>query len=413
MIFLKPSRHCITIVIACIYLLALMPDAAAAQACGPGDDLLKIPGTYTGHNATPAGGFVSFYTAPEKNTAVKIMTALETVFKKDFQLHGGTGKGVFHFREGAYFGKNFIFPYSFNTGFYHFLCENGVVQPAHEYGTSLEITANATINPFFSLPHELAAYESMFYTTASRKIGYRMISIFSYLVLESPGEVEKINTGTGYTDSKEYLHDAYDKHPDMYRTWYITKPGSKILVEVSRKEYLESLLAYYDAEKKAISIKNENLLRESKEYMARYEKNGNREMYESHRDKVLKAEKELAATALRYEEKKGKVMAILQERPANWLQQPAVINPGMRNNSYCNNSEDFKKTGYFTFAGFYEGGNGCTVYQWSPGLFKKPGATTPVFFKISLRYKKDWPFSTAIKDHFSGHLDFDAIRKLL
>lgn len=411
MLLLKKCKYIITV---CgVFILALLPQWPSAQTCTPADDLLKIPGKFTDHTATPAGGFVSFYTAAEKSSAAKTMTGLEGIFKKSFLLNGGIGKGSFAFKEGAYFGKNFLFPYSFNTGFYHFICDNSTIQAAHEYGTSLEITANPYINPFFSLPAEFASNESMFYTVASRKVGYRMIPIFSYLLFENPDEVEKINTGSGYTDSKEQLHDAYDKHPDIYRTWYITKPGSRILVEVSRKEYLESLLEYYECEKKAVSIKNERLLGESKEYMAKYEKNGNKAMYQSHLENKQKAESELAANLHRYEEKKAAVTALLRSGTADWLQQAAVIDPAIRNNALCSSSEDYKRSGYFTFAGFYEGSKGRVVYQWNPGLFKQAVATTPVFFKVSIRYKKDMPFSTAIKEHFSRNLNFAAIRKLL
>ncbi len=55
-----------------------------AQSCTTTDELLKMPGKFTDHNWTPAGGHDSSYTAAEKSIYVKTMKSLEAIFKKTF-----------------------------------------------------------------------------------------------------------------------------------------------------------------------------------------------------------------------------------------------------------------------------------------------------------------------------------------
>lgn len=393
--------------------LLITPAQSNGQLCSDDDDLAKMPGRFVDHKWKPVGGYISDYSTAEKNAAIKTLISIEEICRKKFFGNGTNGKGSFDFREGDYFNNLFLGSYKYNIGFYQLICVNGQLKTAHEYGTSLEITTNPFIPPAFSLPHEFASNESQFYSSGNRKDRNRMNKIFSYLIFENSEEVEKINSGSGYIDSKEKRSDAYDKHPDVYRTWYLIKQGNKLLVEVTRKEYLESLLEYYEKEKTALTTKNEKLLNESKEYMAKYEKNGNKAMYQSHFENKQKAERELSLILFRYTEKKEKVARLLKSKTENWLQQQAVINPSIRNNSYCENASDYKKTGYFTFNNFSESSTGNIVYKWNPEVFKQQAACTPVFFKVSIRHKSGIGFSEAIRDYYTQNLDFPAINKLL
>jgi len=99
----------------------------------------------------------------------------------------------------------------------------------------------------------------------------------------------------------------------------------------------------------------------------------------------------------------------------SWLQQPAVINPKIRNSSYCDSDDDFKKTGYFTFTHFSDTESGDLVYKWNPDYFKEQlqSPAAPLFIRVSFRFKAKTMFSTNIRDNFMKNLDFLSISKLV
>ncbi len=57
--------------------------------------------------------------------------------------------------------------------------------------------------------------------------------------------------------------------------------------------------------------------------------------------------------------------------------------------------------------------NGYTVYKWNPDLFKQQPATSPVFIKVSLRYKSGIELSEKIRDYYTKNLDFTFIKSIL
>lgn len=396
-------------------LISLLPLCGNGQPCSGVDDLSKIPGKFIDHNWTPVGGYVSSYSAAENAMAMKIQAALEAICKKKFFGNGFVGKGSFGFKEGDYFTTAFSGTYGYDIGFYDLICTNGQLKTAHEFGTNLTITANPAVYP--NLQVTVNGQEGKFTVTGSRKDRSINIPLYRYIVFTDKDEFEKINNGTGYIESAPQYHDAYDKHPDITRSWYITQTGKKLFAAVTRKEYLESLLEFYPIEKEILVQRQDKLLKIDRETLKQYEKDKDgksKKDYQYFTDNMAAYEKDKAKAIAAYETKKSHVTALLQSKPLSWLQEPAVLNPAVITNSYrCDAAAEYAKTGAHTFNDFYYGQDGLVVYKWNPEVFKPQPVCTPVFFKVSVRYKSGIGISEAIRDHYTQHLDFAAIKKLL
>lgn len=398
-----------------MFFAALQPQITSAQPCSATDELSKITGKFVDHNWTPVGGYVSDYSAAEKAMALKTQAALEAICKKNFFGNGFVGKGSFGFKQGDYFNTVFLGTYHYDIGFYDLNCINGQLKTAHEFGTNLTITANPVVYPNLQVP--VNGKEDKFTIKGSRKDRLLNIPLYRYIVFIDKNEFEKINNGTGYTESAPQYHDAYDKHPDITRSWYITQTGKKLFVEVSRKEYLESLLEFYAIEKEVLVQRLDKILKIDRETLKQYEKDKDgkgKKDYQYFTESIAGSEKDKTRAITNYETKKSKVTALLQSKPESWLQEPAALNPAVITNNYrCDAVSEYTKTGAHTFNDFYNDQKGLVVYKWNPGLFKLQSSGTPVFFKVSVRYKDGIAVSEAVKDHYTNHLDFAAVKKIL
>lgn len=400
---------------AAAFIFALLQLTATAQPCSATDDLSKITGKFVDHNWTPVGGYVSDYSTAEKTMALKTMNTLEAVCKKDFFGNGFVGKGSFGFKQGDYFNTVFLGTYHYDIGFYDLKCINGQLKTAHEFGTNLTITANPVVYPNLQVP--VNGQGDKFTVKGSRKERLLNIPLHRYIVFTDKDEFEKINNGTGYTESAPQYHDAYDKHPDIIRSWYITPAGKKLFVAVTRKEYLESLLEFYAIEKEVLVQRLDKILKINRETLKQYEKDKDgkdKKDYQYFTESIAGSEKDKARAITNYETKKSKVTTLLQTKPESWLQESAALNPAVMTNNYrCDAVSEYTKTGVHTFNDFLNGQNGLVVYKWNPELFKLQPAGTPVFFKVSVRYKAGIAISEAVRDHYTNHLDFAAVKKIL
>jgi hypothetical protein len=169
-----------------------------------------------------------------------------------------------------------------------------------------------------------------------------------------------INSGNGFFDDP-YGNNFYP-HTDVFRTWYITKPGTTILLPVSRKEFLESLLEFYDREKLFVTKRMNIKINESVRYMAEYQKSGNKAMYQSHLENKQQAEKTMAELDGIIRNKKQVVQDLLK-KDTNWLQQPATVDPAKRMQFDDRNTRES-----MAFTGFFSGPNANTIYRHNPTL---------------------------------------------
>ena len=395
-----------------ITLCLLQTTNSIAQNCKANSDLLNDAGNYRDASQTPYGGFVDAFSPAEKKQAVKTLKNLELDIKKVFRINGGNAHAWYHFNEKDLFETYPHSSYTYKIGFYQHVCVNGKKITTDEFTSDFSITANPSIVPYFDIPAEYASYGSGFDGT-TQKTGTARIALLRYLAFDKNNQVEYVNSGEGYYDDDHY--DSENQFRDIYRCWYIIPKNKKILLEVSRKEYLESMLEFYECDFNIVSKKYNIQIREANEYMPKYKINGNKAMYQSHLENKQNAEREISNSAMKKEIKKTRIKELLRTQSDEWLKQPAVINPKIRDNRYCDNNSDFEKTGYFTFTEFYIGADGKKVFKWNPEYFKEQTASSakPLFFKVLFRYKANTPFTLNIKDGFIKNIDFEAIKKIL
>jgi hypothetical protein len=383
-----------------------------AQTCNESSDLLYETGRYVDASKTPLGGFVSDFNPNEKIVALKTLKTLEPDVKKVCLIKGGVAQAFFHFAEQYYFDKYAFKTYTYKIGFYNYSCVKGKIVESSEYISDFSVTINPSINPYFGIPQEYASYGSNF-DAIPGKNGLLKIPLLSYLVFENEEHLEKLNSGEGYFDDTNEISSNMVK--DIYRTWYIIPKNKKIVVEVSRKEYLESLLEFYERENIASSKKYNIMIREANENIPKYQKNGNQAMVQSHLENKQDAEKAIEKYLLYKETKSAAVKKLLQSKSEEWLMQVAKINPKIRNSNYCDSYKDFDATGYFTFKNFCETSEGKKVCKLNPDLFKEQAKApaTPLFLKVSFRYKSNTPFTLNIKEGFIKNIDFETLRKII
>jgi hypothetical protein len=399
-----------SISILAVSIIAIM--TLQAQNCETDEDLLHDQGTLSDHKKSPLQGFISDFTPAEKTVALKTLNAIESHCIKDFTIQGGDAQAWFSFNEAYYFDTWLHKSYEYKIGFYQFVCVNGKRLHSSEFISDFEITANPSIPCFFNIPSEFESSNSFFDADRTKNAGPR-IAVFRYLVFTNSDFADVINNGNGcYEDDK---NDIYNNRRDIYRIWYITHPGKKMFTEVSRKEYLNSLLEYYEREKFLLTKRNDTKIAEAKKYMAEYEKSGNKAMYQSNFEDLQAAQNERTELANRYTTKKDNIINLLNSKPGDWLQQTARIDPKMRDNGYCSNNNDYSQSGYFTFGGFCEDENAAIVYKWNSDYFdiQLQSLAEPLFFKVAFRYKANTPFTLNIKDNFVEKFDLEGIKKLV
>lgn len=372
-----------------------------AQPCTKTEDLLSIPGSLKDHTKFPVGG--GTFTAIEKPVAMKTLIAAENLCKKIFTLKGGEASSWFHLEDGGFVDTYPVTSYRMKIGFYQHVCVNGKKVNSDEYGVDFNIIVNPELDDHYPLASQPSATE--FYQNYPKQ-GYLPLSIFRYLSMTA-AMGESISNGKGFTDNT--LGNNYYAHTDVYRNWYITNPGTPVLIAVSRKEFLESLLECYDREKLFVSKRMKAKIEESVRYMAQYQKSGNKAMYQSHLENKQAAEKTMAELEAVIRNKK-QPLELLLKKEAAWLLEPATLDPDKRI------AFDDRNTRLsMTFSGFFSGPKAHTIYRYNPAiaapLIAQPAK--PLFFQVQYRYKSEEKFSKQITDSFVNNFDFDALRKLL
>lgn len=378
--------------------------SAYSQNCISTTELISLPGKL--EPANPKLPPVSDFSQAEKALVFKTMSQIEPLLKKDFFLEGGTAKYWFHNQPDInYFGQFYCTNYFGQIGFYPYVCVNGKIINASEFTAEFRIMANPDLNK------NLFDGGADYYRDDKKKSG-SFIPFCSYQLINDE-EAEKIIGGNGFLDVTH--GNNYAKHTDVYRHWYISKPGMPILVKVSRKEFLVSLLEFFEREKKSYSKDFERRKNDAIQYMEKYKANGNNIMFQNSADDKEKAESALETIEANYRAKKQPVENMLKNNDLEWLNQPAVLD---HKRIYCDENYGDKTQKHakcFALESFYEGKNGLTVYQWNPEVFKqseqKPGKA--IFFDVMFRYHAGEDFSENILNNFVRNFDFEALKKLL
>ncbi|HEY6899778.1 MAG TPA: hypothetical protein VI233_04015, partial [Puia sp.] len=171
------------------------------------------------------------------------------------------------------------------------------------------------------------------------------------------------------------------KYQWLDRYWYITKTGLPLFIPVTRREYLEALLEYYEIEKKNFQ-------------------------------QLVKNPTDRAAYPKIYDDKVANVKTILAGHDADWLGRQAIMdNRNMRDNDYLKASN-----GLLEFKGFSSNeGAGRRIIRYNPQYFVpgKPGAATPFFLRVEFRYEMGKYFSEGLFKNFEKNFDFGSLHKMV
>jgi len=214
----------------------------------------------------------------------------------------------------------------------------------------------------------------------------------------------KIINGDGFVEN--WLSgDKYDKRgPGAYqfidRHYLLTKPGVPLLIAVTRKQYLDDMLAYIEIEKSNFMAANARMLKEIENETADWAKK-RRSLLESDR---------LAYPGI-YAAKKEKISKLLANEKPEWLQQPAVVD---NNNRTYDASKRLENLGKFYDA---EDDYSSALYVLNPAYFKPNNGqqARPLFIEVQFRYElgKDYGFSERLFHNFLENYDMNALRKML
>ena len=396
---------------------------------GSADD---IAGIYTDHNNTKYG-FSLKGTAAEKAMMMKNLISiekLEEASRNNFKLTGCIARVSFSTMDNGKCGKYAYPGYGYQLGLYQFVCNvtERATKIVDEYRSVFRVNINPYIstgakaggtgefymkygNPVYDLPVEAKAgpdFEKEKSNNPSRVSQY----ISEALLLGSRSDdyknfhddFLKLNNGNGYVEHWE-MGSRYDNHgPNSYqwidRRYFITKRGMPLLIPVSRKQYLEDMLEYFEIEKVNFEYANAEKI-----------KNIGNNTSESAKRTMAALEADKLAYPRIYEAKKAKVNELLTKQKPEWLQKQAVVD----NNNWLKDANDrLVALGKFYDA---EGEKTSALYVLNPAYFKANNgqAAKPLLIEVQFRYEigKDRGFSERLFNNFLKNYDLAALRKML
>lgn len=202
----------------------------------------------------------------------------------------------------------------------------------------------------------------------------------------------KLINGEGYLDKNGGYNEKYkDGYKTIERTYSIIKPGVPVLVPVSRREFLEALLEYYEIEKT-------NFINEATAML----KSGN------YKDRMSILEADKAAYNKMYEAKKERITNLLKTKSADWLNKQVATQEKVREND-----KNKALNGLFDF---YDFESGTLLYKYNPEFTKNKDRFKPVTIMVKCIYRynnEQYQWSENLIKNFEKNFDFDGLRKML
>jgi len=422
-----------TLIIAILIATVALTQQVNAQDCQSSKDLETLPGKQidAAHFEWPqekAHWLDALGTAANRLAANAILAKIETLEKQsrsNYNLRGCVLKTAFSGNTFiAIAGKYPLASYDLNLGCYEYICVKNKMMVNSEYTNVFRAYINryTGIETAFSFPDEAYYYET------PKKYNGQFIALHNFIKVDA---IKNSNNGKGfYQDIPETSVKEGSRNVYMTRHWYCTKPGAMVFIPVSRKEYLEALLVYYEREKlltadkiKEIESESAGMMKDPQKYPQLYE-NGKRNLV------VRKAK--YPDWQQKIEVKKVIVEKVLKENTVAWLAQPAVVKPKAETFSWkrtygsgpndevwietsnADTKEDAQITGSFTFSGFWDGKGGVALYQYNPDYFKgsEKNPVRPYMIELTYRYIKT-PLGKSLVENFTENFDFDAVRNML
>jgi hypothetical protein len=394
-----------------ISILFLFSASVQAQDCKTSADLDATPGKYQTAAQYPwpavrAEYFNEMNTAADKAMAKKTLEQIEKTEQQShvgFNLTGGNWENTFSTVGYQYLSNLNLGQYTFSAALYELFCANGKAKRNSEYSSVLRIYVNqlqlTTLDRFLSSPFgtSFGSYDfGMQYADWKNHkpadVNAKLINLFTYLTCNNSSLLETINSGNGY------FQDVADKDikPNnrsnfITRYWFIKKKDIPVLLPVSRKEYLQSLLEYYNREK-IYFTKLVAQLKEEKDNSIKY---------------YSKWEKDVA-------DKIAIVQKTLNEHNEDWLSKQAIVNPASDNEKRYN-ANLTEQTNYNRFWKFYDNeARSFPLYKYNPVYFKTnpKGPAAPQIITVAFRYVT-MPSSLRLFKNFTEHFDFENLRTML
>lgn len=387
---------------------SVQAQAPYGAPCNSSDELQTLPGKYFTADQHPwpavrAEYFKKLTTASEKATARQVLLQIEKLEQQSRSNQapaGGSWESTFSSEGYHYLGDNRLADYRLQLGFYNFICVKNSVIRNSEYNTVLRVFVNnIRLNTLSKYINHLSYSGSMSDNQYGHKdwkafrpgIASPKISLFTYLECSNIALVNTINSGKGYwqdVPENEIRKNTFDH---VYRYWFIKKTDIPVLVPVSRKEYLESLLEFYDREQLYLP-KSSNY--EHSSAVARQNYFG-----------------DLAAVLAN---KKAIVSKVLKENSADWLSKQAVIN--LQEDNYQNQKQKLPRySSDLTFYKFYDNEKGARpLYKYNQAYFAvtKQNKAEPALLTIAFRYVSKAAHLDLI-NNFTQRFDEGAWKKLL
>lgn len=400
----------------------------AAISCNNNAD--ELPGKYYNHTQSKYPINLKASSAQEKTAMTNELITLEKLEEKSRNGFTNTGcvlRSSFSNIAGGIFDGYLKTAYSYQLAAYQNVCHatQHIIKTVDEYRTVLRVNINPNLTEGnyygergdFYITDKKVRYEIAI--DAKRGVNYdkERISnrsriaqyISEAMVLANRSDEKedlkhndflKIINGSDYVENWPAGGWRYDKTPGKYRWidrhYFITQPGIPLLIPVTRKEYLEALLEYYEIEKA-------NFMWTVSDKIKSNSKDGS--IYEADKTAYQKI----------YENKKAKVQQLLSTQKPDWLQKPAVVSADRspRSNDYNKPSN-----GLFDFDKFYDDDKrGNVLYQYNPAYFKTNAnePAKPVFIELQFRYEigDDRGFSERLFNNFLKNYDVNALRKML
>lgn len=387
----------------------LLVQQVFSQDCKTNADLETTPGKYLTAAQYPwpaarAEYFNKMTTAADKAMAKKILDNIEKIEAQShtgFNLTGGNWENVYSTTGYGYFGNTKLGQYTFQSALHEFFCAKGKSVRNSEYGTVLRIYANAipvnTLNRFIQIPFgSMGEYDFglQYMDWKNHKpadVNAQLIDLFSYITCNSQSLIDAINSGDNYFQDVPEKEVRPNSRNHIYRYWFVKKNNQPVLIPVSRKEYLQSLLEYYEREKiyfpKLISKLNSERSSSVKQYS--------------------NWEADVA-------DKIAVVKKTLSDHDEEWLQVQAMVNR-IEDNSQTYKAKLAERTNYNRFWKFYDKENkSVQLYKYNPEYFKAPAQSPakPQIIAVAFRYVS-MPSSLRMLNNFTKNFDFEALKKLV
>ena len=394
-----------------IFFLFFFSASVQAQDCKTNADLDATPGKYLTAAQYPwpaarAEYFNNMKTAADKAMAKKTLEQIEKTEQQShagFNLTGGNWENTFSTAGYQYLSNTKLGQYTFQAALYEFFCANGKAKRNSEYSTVLRIYVNqlqlTTLDRFLSGPFgsSLGSYDfglqyADWKNHKPADVNAKLINLFTYITCNNSSLLEAINSGNGYfQDVAEKDIKPNNRSNYIYRYWFVKKNDLPVLIPVSRKEYLQSLLEYYEREK----IYFQKLIAE----------------LTADRSNDIKYYSNWQADV---DNKISIVNKALKENTEEWLAKQAIVNK-VEDASQNYKAKLTEQTNYNRFWKFYDNGNKSQpLYKYNPEYFKADlkGSAKPQLISIAFRYVT-MPLSLRLVDNFTKQFDFEAVKKLV